>query len=207
MTLSLEIDKDMKLKNVGDKSFESDLKGIFVCFNMYKALAYRTQVSFTLCYIYNILQGMDISCVPERSTDVRPTANEKTPVILPSRAKPRPTYTLRSRPPKPSQNRASNTSLSATRKSIVQTPRRNLGCRSPNAEPQNRCTQPTPTHPKTQGSQSPSQDKGIPKFDKSFLLRYRLNVSGFPPRTPATSKFPIDYTTLKKWYATKCKIL
>ena len=89
--------------------------------------------------------------------------------------KPRPTQAQRSRPFKPSQNRVRNTSLStAARKSTVQTPQQNLECRSPNAKPETDAPNqlhpsPNPDSPncKTQASQTPSQDKGILKFNKS----------------------------------------
>ena len=42
-----------------------------------RPLAYRTQTSFTIFYKYNMLQSVDISGVPKRSTDVRPTAKQK----------------------------------------------------------------------------------------------------------------------------------
>ena len=66
----------------------------------------------------------------------------QTPAIPPSRAKPRPIQTQRSRPPKPDQNRARNT--------------------SPSANLMHQPTSPDPgsPDPKTQASQSPGQDKG-----------------------------------------------
>ena len=36
---------------------------------MYKAFGYRTQMSFTMCYIYHTLKSVDISGVPKRGTD------------------------------------------------------------------------------------------------------------------------------------------
>ena len=104
---------------------------------------------------------------------------------------------LKSNQPKPHQNRARNTTMNtATGKSAVQTARRNLECRSVDAEPEadaptHLFPDPDKSEPKIRASQTPSQDKGIPIFIKKSPLHYRSNTSRLLPEGhPAYLSFP-----------------
>ena len=50
---------------------------VFCLLTCTRLLAYRTQMSFTMCYIHYTLKSVDISGVPKRGTIVQPTAKQK----------------------------------------------------------------------------------------------------------------------------------